>query len=115
MLYTYRFFFIRLKKLTTVQTSTSIPGGYITDPPRRRRARSVNVPMSCTRGRWIDFDDKYDNSSKPRSPKKITVLPMSMRPRRRSSSTNVVDSRCGCDCHHFHDTWPVTRNRSDTT
>ncbi|CAI6365454.1 unnamed protein product [Macrosiphum euphorbiae] len=106
------------KPSTTVQTPT-------TDPPRRRRARSVNVPMSCSRGRWVDFDDDDDNlkrggeaSFKPRSPKKITVLPMSMRPRRRSSSTHADHSRCGCDCHLHggHETWPaVTRNRSDTT
>ncbi|XP_025202736.1 uncharacterized protein LOC112599871 isoform X2 [Melanaphis sacchari] len=109
------------KPATTVQTPT-------TDPPRRRRARSVNAPMSCSRGRhWVDFgnDDDVDDlksgsetAFKPRSPKKITVLPMSMRPRRRSSSTNADHNRCGCDCHLHggHDTWPaVTRNRSDTT
>lgn len=120
ILFDFCFFVARLKTTTTVlQTSA-----HTDPPPRRRRAHSANTP-GCPRGRWIDFDDDdRDNSpSKPKSPKKITVLPMSMRPRRRSSSTNAVqwDSspRCGCDCHHnvhlVHDTWPVTRNRSDTT
>jgi len=126
---------------------TPAPPSAAGGPPRRRRARSVNAPaVSC--GRWVDFgddcrtggggvggdDDGYCGgapaaataAAKPRSPKKITALPMSMRPRRRSSSaTNaqLPDSRCcGCDCHHRHpggpspDAWPATpRTRSDTT
>lgn len=128
----------RFKK--TAATAAEAPGSGDTDPPRRRRARSVNVPPAagCPRGRWVDFDDECESygaagraPAKPRSPKKITALPASMRPhRRRSASTNATDPPrwCGCDCHAHHhqhanphlqyapDPWPaITRNRSDTT
>lgn len=103
-------------------------------PPRsgRRRARSLNAPVTAG---WVDFNDDGDGGGSPvilKSAKRITALPASMRPRLRSSSVNVppsppprqrhdvdADTRrcCGCDCHRVAagGAWPAVRHRSDTT